>query len=177
MVHVERFIWLLITWKTGSYNGLFSLETVSGTEIHRRTKMFLESRLRGVSSQRKSWGTWAAVCCYHGNTDKPTDAMTLSITKILQYSKHRAAIHCPLYLWDAQIHCLVLAKKKLLKHVCVFTAWLNNESNSDLEKQQSNCSLINLPSTRSWMNWITRSKQEYLIFIIAVWSFTEACGG
>lgn len=46
MVHFVRFIRLLITWKTRLWKSLSSLETVSATEIHRRTKMFLESRLR-----------------------------------------------------------------------------------------------------------------------------------
>lgn len=41
-----------------------------------RTKMFPESRARGLLSHRKSWATWTPTCCCHGNTDKPKDAMT-----------------------------------------------------------------------------------------------------
>lgn len=66
---------------------LVSPEPGCGPEIHRQADMVLESSLRGVSSQRKSWGTWVAMCCYHGNADKPTeDNMILSISEILQWS-------------------------------------------------------------------------------------------
>lgn len=101
MVHFVRFIRLPITWKTRLWKSLSSLETASATEIHRRTKMFLESRLRGVSSQRKSWRTWAATCCYHGNTDKPTDAMTLSIRKYFSTLNIEQPSVCPLHFFSS----------------------------------------------------------------------------
>lgn len=76
------YIWLNLSgsWLHGrcACISLFSLETVCATKTHRRTKMFTKSSVRGVSSQRKSWGTWAARCSYHGNTEKPTDAVTKS---------------------------------------------------------------------------------------------------